>query len=81
MTDLSLTQIQEIRVAVSGAAAKVPCNLIGWKIVGIQVVSAVLYVAAVICTLGFPIPTVEAITLRPAVIFYVTGFLRLISAF
>ena len=128
MTDLSLTQIQEIRAAVLGAATKVPGTLIGmsilfivlgmigiagqtlfsfvtinvlgaflilggavqfthaikstgWKSVGIQVVLAVLYVAAGIYTWVFPIPTLEAITLWLAAIFFVTGILRLISAF
>lgn len=128
MTDLSLTQIQEIRAAVLGAAAKVPSTLIGmgvlfivlgmigiagqtlfsfvtinvlgtflvlggavqfahaiksigWKSVGVQVALAVLYVAAGIYTWVFPIPTLEAITLWLAAIFFVTGILHLISAF
>ena len=128
MTDLSLTQIKEIRAAVLGAAAKVPGALIGmgvlfialgmigiagqtlfsfvtinvlgaflifggavqfahalksagWKSVGIQVVLAVLYIAAGVCTWVFPIPALEAITLWLAAIFFITGFLRLISAF
>ncbi len=128
MTDLSLTQIKEIRAAVLGAAAKVPGILIGmgvlfitlgmigvagqtlfsfvtinvlgaflifggvvqfahalkskgWKSVGIQVVLAVLYIAAGVYTWAFPIPALEAITLWLAAIFFVTGFLRLISAF
>lgn len=53
----------------------------GWKSVGIQVVLAVLYVAAGIYTWVFPIPALEAITLWLAAIFFVTGILRLISAF
>ncbi len=128
MTDLSLTQIQEIRAAVLGTAAKVPGTLIGmgvlfivlgvigiagqtlfsfvtinvlgaflvfsgavqfahaikstgWKSVGIQVVLAVLYVAAGSYTWVFPIPALEAITLWLAAVFFVTGILRLISAF
>ncbi|MBU3590638.1 DUF308 domain-containing protein [Polynucleobacter sp. 78F-HAINBA] len=128
MTDLSLTQIKEIRAAVLGAAAKVPGTLIGmgvlfialgmigiagqtlfsfvtinvlgaflifgsavqfahalkstgWKSVGIQVVLAVLYIAAGVYTWAFPIPALEAITLWLAAIFFITGFLRLISAF
>jgi uncharacterized membrane protein HdeD (DUF308 family) len=128
MTDLSLTQIKEIRAAVLGAAAKVPGALIGmgvlfialgmigiagqtlfsfvtinvlgaflifggavqfahtlkstgWRSVGIQVVLAVLYIAAGVYTWAFPIPALEAITLWLAAIFFITGFLRLISAF
>ena len=128
MTDLSLTQIKEIRAAVLGAAAKVPRTLIGmgilfivlgmigiagqtlfsfvtinvlgaflifagvlqfahalkstgWKSVGIQVLLAVLYIAAGVYTWAFPIPALEAITLWLAAIFFVTGVLRLISAF
>lgn len=128
MTELSLTQLQEIRTAVLGAAAKVPGALIGmgilfivlgmigvagqtlfsfvtinvlgaflvfggvvqfahalqskgWKSVSIQVVLAVLYVAAGVYTWAFPIPALEAITLWLAAIFFVTGALRLISAF
>jgi uncharacterized membrane protein HdeD (DUF308 family) len=53
----------------------------GWKSVSIQVILAVLYVAAGIYTWAFPIPALEAITLWLAAIFFVTGFLRLISAF
>ena len=53
----------------------------GWKSVSIQVVLAVLYVAAGIYTWAFPIPALEAITLWLAAIFFVTGALRLISAF
>ncbi len=128
MTDLSLTQIKEIRAAVLGAAAKVPGILIGmgvlfitlgmigvagqtlfsfvtinvlgaflifggvvqfahalkskgWRSVGVQVVLAVLYITAGVYTWAFPIPALEAITLWLAAIFFVTGFLRLISAF
>ena len=128
MTDLSLAQIQEIRTAALGAAAKIPGALIGmgilfialgmigiagqtlfsfvtinvlgaflilggalqfahalkssgWKSVGIQIILAILYIAAGIYTWAFPIPALEAITLWLAVIFFVTGFLRLISAF
>lgn len=53
----------------------------GWKSVGIQILLAVLYFAAGIYTWAFPIPALEAITLWLAAIFFVTGFLRLISAF
>ncbi len=128
MTDLSLTQIKEIRAAVLGAVAKVPGILIGmgvlfitlgmigvagqtlfsfvtinvlgaflifggvvqfahalkskgWRSVGVQVVLAVLYITAGVYTWAFPIPALEAITLWLAAIFFVTGFLRLISAF
>ncbi len=128
MTELSLTQIQEIRTAVLGAVVKVPGALIGlgilfialgmigiagqtlfsfvsinmlgaflivggvlqfahamkshgWKNVGIQMVLAVLYIAAGLFTWLFPIPALEAITLWLAAIFFVTGFLRLVSAF
>ena len=128
MTELSVSQIKEIRAAVLGAAAKVPGALIGmgilfialgmigvagqtlfsfvtinilgaflifggvvqfahalksngWKSVGIQVLLAVLYIAAGVYTWAFPIPALEAITLWLAAIFFVTGFLRLISAF
>jgi uncharacterized membrane protein HdeD (DUF308 family) len=128
MTDLSLTQIKEIRAAVLGAVAKVPGILIGmgvlfitlgmigvagqtlfsfvtinvlgaflifggvvqfahalkskgWRSVGVQVVLAVLYIATGVYTWAFPIPALEAITLWLAAIFFVTGFLRLISAF
>ena len=128
MTDLSLSQVKEIRAAVLGAAAKVPGTLIGmgilfillgmigiagqtlfsfvtidvlgaflilggalqfahalkstgWKSVGIQVVLAILYIAAGVYTWAFPIPALEAITLWLAAIFFVTGFLRLITAF
>ena len=128
MTELSVAQIQEIRAAVLGAAAKVPAALIGmgvlfivlgmigiagqtlfsfvtinvlgaflilggvlqashamqskgWKSFGIQIVLAVLYIAAGVYTWSFPIPALEAITLWLAAIFFVTGFLRLLSAF
>lgn len=128
MTELSLTQVQEIRTAVLGAVAKVPGALIGlgilfialgmigvagqtlfsfvsinmlgaflifggvlqfahaikshgWKSVGIQIILAVLYIAAGLFTWLFPIPALEAITLWLAAIFFVTGFLRLVSAF
>ena len=128
MTDLSLAQIQEIRTAALGAAAKIPGALIGmgillialgmigiagqtlfsfvtinvlgaflilggalqfahalkssgWKSVGIQIILAILYIAAGIYTWAFPIPALEVITLWLAAIFFVTGFLRLISAF
>jgi uncharacterized membrane protein HdeD (DUF308 family) len=53
----------------------------GWKSVGIQIILAILYVAAGIYPWAFPIPALEAITLWLAAIFFVTGFLRLISAF
>jgi uncharacterized membrane protein HdeD (DUF308 family) len=128
MTELSITQIQEIRAQVLGAAAKVPGALIGlgilfivlgmigiagqtlfsfvsinvlgiflftggvlqalhamkskgWKSVGVQMLLAILYIAAAIFTWSFPIPALEAITLWLAAIFFVTGVLRLISAF
>jgi uncharacterized membrane protein HdeD (DUF308 family) len=44
-------------------------------------VLAVLYIATAIFTWAFPIPALEAITLWLAAIFFVTGVLRLISAF
>ena len=53
----------------------------GWKSVGVQLVLAALYIAAAIFTWAFPIPALEAITLWLAAIFFVTGALRLISAF
>jgi uncharacterized membrane protein HdeD (DUF308 family) len=53
----------------------------GWKSVGIQIILAILYVAAGSYTWAFPIPALEVITLWLAAIFFVTGFLRLISAF
>ncbi len=46
-----------------------------------QLVLAALYIAAAIFTWAFPIPALEAITLWLAAIFFVTGALRLISAF
>jgi uncharacterized membrane protein HdeD (DUF308 family) len=54
---------------------------VGWKSVSVQLIFAVLYIAAAIYLWAFPIPALEAITLWLAVIFFVTGFLRLISAF
>ena len=53
----------------------------GWKSVGIQIILAILYIAAGIYTWAFPIPALEVITLWLAAIFFMTGFLRLISAF
>jgi uncharacterized membrane protein HdeD (DUF308 family) len=53
----------------------------GWSSVGIQMVLAILYIAAGIYTWAFPIPALEVITLWLAAIFFVTGFLRLISTF
>ena len=53
----------------------------GWKSVGIQAILAVLYIAAGFYTWAFPIPALEVITLWLAAIFFVTGFLRLVSAF
>jgi uncharacterized membrane protein HdeD (DUF308 family) len=53
----------------------------GWKSVGIQIILAILYIAAGIYTWAFPIPALEVITLWLAAIFFVTGFLRLLSAF
>ena len=53
----------------------------GWKSVGIQVVLAVLYIAAGVFIWAYPIPALEAITLWLAAIFFITGFLRLVSAF
>jgi len=53
----------------------------GWKSVGIQVALAVLYIAAGVFTWAYPIPALEAITLWLAAIFFITGFLRLVSAF
>ena len=128
MTQLSSTQIQEIRTQVLGAAAKVPGALIGlgilfvvlgmigvagqtlfsfvsinvlgiflfaagvlqalhamkskgWKSVGVQILLAILYIAAAIFTWSFPIPALEAITLWMAAIFFATGVLRFIAAF
>jgi len=128
MTELSSTQIQDIRTKVLGAAAKVPGALIGlgilfivlgmigvagqvlfsfvsvnvlgiflfaggilqgahafqssgWKSVSVQLVFAVLYIVAAVYIWAFPIPALEVITLWLAAIFFVTGVLRLISAF
>ena len=128
MTELSVTQIQEIRASVLGAAAKIPGALIGlgilfivlgmigvagqtlfsfitinilgaflifggmlqfahaikshgWKSVSVQIALAILYSVAGLFTWLFPIPALEAITLWLAAIFFITGFLRLISAF
>ena len=53
----------------------------GWKSVTIQLIFAVLYIAAALYVWAFPIPALEAITLWLAAIFFVTGVLRLISAF
>lgn len=53
----------------------------GWKSVGIQALLAVMYIAAGIYSWAFPIPALEVITLWLAAIFFVTGFLRLVSAF
>lgn len=53
----------------------------GWKSVGIQVMLAVLYIAVGLFTWAFPIPALEGITLWLAAIFFITGFLRLVSAF
>ena len=53
----------------------------GWKSVSIQLVFAVLYIVAGLYTWAFPLPALEAITLWLAAIFFVTGFLRLVSAF
>ena len=121
-------QLQQIRAAVFGAAAKVPGALIGlgilfiilgmigvagqvmfsfmtinvlgafliiggglqfahaiqsqgWKSVGVQVALSLLYIAAGLFTWAFPIPALEGITLWLAAVFFVTGFLRLISTF
>lgn len=127
-SQLSGAQLQEIRTAVLGAAAKVPGALIGlgvlliilgmvgvagqvmfsfatismlgafliiggglqfahaikshgWKSVGTQMALAVLYIVAGVYTWVYPIPALEAITLWLAAIFFITGFLRLLSAF
>lgn len=53
----------------------------GWKSVGIQALLAVMYIAAGLYSWVFPIPALEVITLWLAAIFFVTGFLRLVSAF
>ena len=128
MTELSSTQIQEIRTKVLGAAAKVPGALIGlgilfiilgmigitgqvffsflsvnilgvflfaggilqgvhafqssgWKSVSVQMVFAIIYIVGAIYIWAFPIPALEVITLWMAAFFFVTGVLRLISAF
>lgn len=128
MTELSSTQLQEIRTKVLGAAAKIPGALIGlgilfiilgmigisgqvffsflsvnilgiflfaggilqgihafqssgWKSVSVQIVFAIIYIVGAIYVWAFPIPALEVITLWLAAIFFVTGILRLISAF
>jgi uncharacterized membrane protein HdeD (DUF308 family) len=53
----------------------------GWKSVGVQLIFAILYIGAAIYIWAFPIPALEAITLWLAAIFFITGFLRLVSAF
>ena len=53
----------------------------GWKSVGVQLIFAILYIAAAIYVWAFPIPALEVITLWLAAIFFITGFLRLVSAF
>ncbi|QWD78330.1 HdeD family acid-resistance protein [Polynucleobacter sp. MWH-Svant-W18] len=53
----------------------------GWKSVGIQIIFSILYIAGALYVWAFPIPALEAITLWLAAIFFVTGVLRLISAF
>ena len=53
----------------------------GWKSMGVQLILAVLYAVAGVYTWAFPIPALEAITIWLAAIFFVTGVLRLISAF
>ncbi|QWD72755.1 DUF308 domain-containing protein [Polynucleobacter sp. MG-5-Ahmo-C2] len=53
----------------------------GWKSLAVQIVFAILYIAAALYVWAFPIPALEAITLWLAAIFFVTGVLRLISAF
>ena len=53
----------------------------GWKSVGVQLLFAILYIGAAIYVWAFPIPALEAITLWLAAIFFITGFLRLVSAF
>ena len=53
----------------------------GWKSVSVQLLFAVLYIAGAIYVWAFPIPALEAITLWLAAIFFVTGFLRLVSVF
>ena len=128
MTELSSTQLQEIRTKVLGAAAKIPGALIGlgilfiilgmigisgqvffsflsvnvlgiflfaggilqgahafqssgWKSVSVQMIFAIIYIVGAIYVWAFPIPALEVITLWLAAIFFVTGILRLISAF
>jgi len=128
MTELSSTQLQEIRTKVLGAAAKVPGALIGlgilfiilgmigiygqvffsflsvnilgvflfaggilqgvhafqssgWKSVSVQIIFAIIYIVGAIYVWAFPIPALEVITLWMAAFFFVTGILRLISAF
>ena len=53
----------------------------GWRSVGIQIILSLLYIAAGLYTWAFPIPALEVITLWLAAVFFVTGFLRLVSAF
>ncbi|BDX20987.1 hypothetical protein TUM22923_03080 [Polynucleobacter sp. TUM22923] len=53
----------------------------GWRSVGIQMVLAVMYIVAGLFIWLFPIPALEVITLWLAAIFFVTGGLRLLSAF
>ena len=53
----------------------------GWKSVGVQLIFAILYIGAAIYVWAFPIPALEAITLWLAAIFFITGLLRLVSAF
>jgi uncharacterized membrane protein HdeD (DUF308 family) len=53
----------------------------GWKSVGVQLIFSILYIAAAIYVWAFPIPALEVITLWLAAIFFITGFLRLVSAF
>ena len=53
----------------------------GWKSVGVQLIFAILYIGAAIYVWAFPIPALEAITLWLATIFFITGLLRLVSAF
>ena len=53
----------------------------GWQSVSIQILLALMYIAAGLFTWAFPIPALEVITLWLAAIFFITGFLRLISAF
>jgi uncharacterized membrane protein HdeD (DUF308 family) len=53
----------------------------GWKSVAIQLIFAILYIGGALYVWAFPIPALEAITLWLAAIFFVTGILRLISAF